>query len=243
MTRLVDPPVGIGRISIDPLSGPRTVGKAGTQAIGGFAQTTAAAFGLWRFRFGFHVMREDAYRRYRGWLTAMHGGAVPTRWRFADPDRMRPAQAGLLQDPDTRWDNIGGPDWANGQAWSNGMPWASEAPDVPVFAAAARGASEVRLADSFWGHGLDVGDQIGFAPFHFGLYTVTRVLDEGRYQIWPPLRKAIGTSDFATLDPVLVMRLEDEDSGTAGRGLVVADSLSVTMVEVLDYDVRDFFAE
>ena len=91
-------------------------------------------------------------------------------------------------------------------------------------------------------HDLQVGDYLGFFPFHFGMYVVTEVIEPGTYRIWPPLRKALTTDDFATLDPTLAMRLESEDAATADRSLQVAEGASVTMVEVEDYNVREYFA-
>jgi hypothetical protein len=81
---------------------------------------------------------------------------------------------------------------------------------------------------------------IGFKPFHLGLYIVTQVHEPGRYRIWPPLRKAITTDDFATLNPVLVMRLEGEAGAPMPRGAASASGLSVTLVEVEDPDVRAY---
>lgn len=240
---LLSPPVGIGVTSIEPLSSPRTVGAGASQSVSGFVQTSAAPFGLWRFRFGLHAMNGDAFRRYRGWITRLHGGANATRWDFFDPDMMRPRDAGIEVPPHVRWDSIGGKGWSNGLPWSNREPWGTTPPMVSVAEAAALGNSMIGLASAFWGHRLDVGDYLGFFPFHFGLYMVTEVIEAGQYRIWPPLRKAITTDDFATLRPTLAMRLESEEAATAGRGLVVADSLQVTLVEVLDYDVRDYFAD
>jgi hypothetical protein len=114
---------------------------------------------------------------------------------------------------------------------------------VPVAAAAAREGTVIKLGSQFWGHVLDIGDYIGFVPFHFGLYTITEVISPGEYRIWPPLRKSVTAGDFATLRPVLAMRLESEDSASAGRGLVTADSVTVTLVECLDYDVREYWTD
>ena len=134
-----------------------------------------------------------------------------------------------------------GQPWSNDQSWSNGENWASSPPTVAVAAAAALADTEVSLADSYWGHDLDIGDFLGFSPLHFGLYMVTEVIEAGTYRIWPPLRKALTTSDFATLRPTMAMRLESEEAASASRGVEAAEGLSVTLVEVLDADVRDYF--
>lgn len=243
MARLLSVPNGLGIVSMEPLSGPRAVGAGGSQSVSGFVQTSAAAFGLWRWQFSFHAMRESEFRRYRGWVTALHGGANATRWDFFDPDQMRPAETGYDIPDFVRWDNIAGRDWSNGEPWANGEPWKATPPLVPVAAATGREGTVIRLGSQFWGRVLDIGDYIGFAPFHFGLYTITEVISPGEYRIWPPLRKSVTAGDFATLRPALAMRLESEDSASAGRGLVTADSVTVTLVECLDYDVREYWTD
>lgn len=236
MGRLIHWPVGLKANFREPLSGPRAVQSGATTSVGNFSQTVSSPFGLWRFRISFPPMRGQSARRYRGWITALHGGANATRVPFCDWDGLSREQRGVsggsLENP-----------WSNGMPWSNGEPWHSYAPVVAVTAAAARDSDIVEMDDASWGHRLDVGDQIGFTPFHFGLYMVTEVIDAGIYRIWPPLRKALTTDDFATLRPVLAMRLESEDSASAARGPAFIDNASVTLVEVLDYDVRDYWTD
>lgn len=243
MARLLTAPSGLGIISMEPLSGPRVVGGGGSQSMDGFVQTSAAPFGLWRWQFSFHSMREDEFRRYRGWITALHGGANATRWSFFDPDMMRPSQAGFSVSEFVRWDSIAGLGWSNGEQWSNGMSWKPSPPLVRVGKSGSRGATTIALCSEHWGDRLDVGDYFSMAPFYFGLHVVTEVLEPGSYRFWPPLRKAITTTDFMTLNPVLAMRLESEDSAKVGRGLVTADSASIVLIECLDYDVRDYWAD
>jgi hypothetical protein len=240
MARLIDWPEGLGASAREPLSGPRTVGASGTQAVSGFVQTSGAAFGMWRWRFEFPDMKGQLFRRYRGWVTALHGGANATRVPWCEWDQMSLAERGVEASA-AEW--VAGQPWGNGQPWSNGQSWQSSNPLVPVVAAAALDATEIRLGPAFWGHGLGVGDVLGFAPFHLGWYMITRRIEPGRYTIWPPLRKALTIGDLATLDPVIAMRLESEEAANAPRGTVAASGLSVTLVEVLDYDVRDYFTE
>lgn len=248
MARLVSPPVGLPVTSIEPLSGPRSVGGGSLQSIGNFVQTTASPFGLWRLQFSFAAMQGDLFRRYRGWITSLHGGANATRWKFDDPDVMSFADAGVIAtDEQLRrgmpWSN-GKPWGAPGQdPWFNTGNWPISRPVVPVAAGAALGDTVIELGAAFWGHRLGIGDDLGFFPFHLGLYTVTEVIAPGQYRIWPDLRKAITTDDFATLDSSLALRLENESAASAGRGLVSADGLTATFVEVLDYDARDYFAD
>ncbi|MHA6641352.1 hypothetical protein [Mesorhizobium sp. A623] len=236
--RLISPPVGLGTTSIEPLAGPRAVSGGATQSIGNVVQTFGSPFGMWRFRFSFPAMHKSLFRRYRGWVTALHGGANATRWTFFDPDMMSFQEAGVDA---SNFEIATGKPWSNSQPWLNGENWKISRPNVAVVAAAAIDATVVKLASQWWGQSLGVGDYLGFFPFHFGMYEITEVVEPGTYRIWPGLRKAVGLDEFATLSPTLAMRLESEDAGSAGRGLVVADSASVTMVEVFDYDVRDYF--
>ncbi|WLR92182.1 hypothetical protein [Shinella zoogloeoides] len=127
--------------------------------------------------------------------------------------------------------------------WGNGENWGVTAPNVSLAAPAALDATIIRLTDMFWGHRLQVGDYLGFFPYHFGLYTVTEERRDGEYRIWPPLRRALTADDFATLYPVMAMRLEAEDAASAARGVAYAEEATVTLIEVFDYDVRDYFAD
>lgn len=233
--RLIYWPNGLRANFREPLSGPRTVGAAATQSVGSFVQTSGAAFGLWRWRFQFPPLRRQLARRYRGWITGLHGGANATTVPFCDWDGLSREQMGVAEQQ-------GKQNWSNGMPWSNGNGWQFTPPVVAVASGAALGDTTVSLADKFWGHGLGIGDQLGFHPFHFGLYMVTEVQGDGQYRIWPPLRKALTTDDSATLRPVLTMRLESEESATAPRDAVSISGASVTLIEVLDYDARDYFA-
>jgi len=241
MARLLSPPAGLLKTTaIEPLSGPRAVGAAGTQALDGFVQTTAGAFGLWRFRFSFPPMKGIKFRRFRGWLTALHGGANATRWAFFDPDMMTYQEAGVDA---TDFEIATGTQWSNGEPWSNGENWRLSPPVVSVAAAAAIGATEITLADEWWGHELGLGDRVGFFPFVFGMHEVTEVIADGVYRVWPPLRAAITTAAKATLKPTLALRLEGEEAATGSRDVTAAVGLTATLVEVLDYDVRDWFTD
>lgn len=240
MARLIHWPRGLRASFREPLSGPRAVNAGVTTSVGYFVQTTASPFGLWRWRFQFPPIRGQLFRRYRGWVTALHGGANATRVPFCDWDGLSFDQTGVDASRD-EWRR--GRTWGNGMPWSNGANWKSTPPNVPVAAPAEKDATIISLGSACWGHGLDYGDLLGFFPLHLGLYMVTEVIDPGTYRIWPPVRRAIGADDFATLRPTLAMRLESEDAANAPRGAAFAEGLSVTLVEVLDYDVRDYFAD
>lgn len=240
MARLIHWPHGLRANFREPLSGPRTVGAGSSSSLSNFVQTTASPFGLWRWRFSFPPIRGQLFRRYRGWVTSLHGGANATRVPFCDWDGLTLGQMGVDATRD-EWRK--GQPWSNDEPWSNGQAWENSPPVVDIAAPALLGDTVISLSDDFWGHDLGAGDLLGFSPFHLGLYMVTEVVEPGQYRIWPPLRKALVAGDSATLRPVLAMRLESEDAANAPRGAAFAEGLSVTLVEVLDYDARDYFAD
>src|SRR5690606_8356796 len=114
MARLIDWPNGLPWNAWEPLSGPRTVGAGATESIGGYTRTVSSPFGLWRLRFQFANMRGQIARRYRGWVTALHGGANATRVPFCDWDGLSFPQMGVTTTHQQ---------WKQGQPWGNGEPW------------------------------------------------------------------------------------------------------------------------
>lgn len=240
MARLVNWPVGVRANAREPLGGPRTVSAGSTTSVSNFVQTFGSPFGLWKWRFSFPPLRGDKFRRYRGWITSLHGGANATRVSWCEWDQMSFASRGIVTDSDS-WKR--GQPWSNGMPWSNGQTWHSSNPVVSVASPLARGATTIRLATVNWGGNLDVGDMLGFMPFHLGWYMVTERIEAGRYRIWPPLDKAVASGDFATLNPVMAARLENEEGANAPRGAALAEGLNITLVQVKDYDVREYFAD
>lgn len=233
---IISPPL-VDLVGWEPLSGPRAVGAGGSQTIGNFAQTTGSPFGLRRMKFLFPPLEGREARDFRGWTTALHGGANCTRWSFFDPDRMTFAEAGVVG---VTGEHIPVYPWENGQPWSNGMGWELTRPNVKVSATTAKDGTIIKLGSEFWGHTLSRGDYIGFFPFHFGMYEITKVIAPGQYRIWPQLRKEITPDDFATLSPVLAMRMESEEGATLSRGGVFWEGTAITLIEILDYDVRKY---
>ena len=240
MARLLSWPVGIHWVSREPLSGPRTRGASSSESGTGNVQTVASPFGLWRWSFSLPPLRHAEARQWRGMVTALHGGANAVRVPFCDPDGLSWAEIGLPRTSDQI--RLGTP-WSNNQPWSNGRNWRYARPLVAVAAARNRGDSTIKLADTTWGHRADVGVMLGFAPFHLGLYVITQVIGPGEYRIWPPLRKALAVTDFATLDPIMAMRMESESAANLGRGPVHSEGLAITLVEVTDDIARQYFTD
>ncbi len=240
MARLLSRPLGLKTTSIEFLTGPTAFNAGSTETAGGFVQTSSSGRGLWRMRFSFPPLQGTLSRRYRGWVAALHGGANATRWTFFDPDRMSFQEAGVQV---TSAAMAGGVNWSNGQPWSNGQKWQVGLPLVEVAASVAKDATIITLGTAFWGHRLGYGDMIGFVPLHFGAYMVTETIDLGRYRVWPPLRKAVPAGAYATLEPTLALRLESEAAAPVSRGLIAADNLTATFVEVPDEYVPTWFGD
>jgi hypothetical protein len=240
MARLLNWPRGLAVIAYQRLSGPRAVGASSTESTQGFVQTVAAAFGAWRYQLSLRTMRGKLYRRYRGMVTGLHGGANAVRVPFCDPDI-----------PSWEDSGVGGPPaqfrsglrWSNGHAWSNGQNWHAGRPLAVLADDAAVGDTLITLTSDHWGRSLLGGEWIGFVPLHFGKYEITQVLDDGQYRIYPPLRKALVAGSYATLRPVMAMRLESESAGTVQRSHPVSEGNTLTLVEVQDPDVRAYFAD
>jgi hypothetical protein len=240
MARLLSWPNGLRWNRWKWLSGPESVGASADTTIGDFTQTMATPFGARHVQLSFPPMRGKVARRARGLVTAMHKGANAVRVSLCDWDGLPFDEAGVNA---TQQQRQAGIPWSNGMPWINGQNWKLTKPNVPVMVAAARGASIVSLGDLFWGHDLGMGDWIGFFPFHFGHYEVTEVLDDGQYRIWPPLRAPLETGDYATLYPVMAMRLKADNLPDAERGPSFVENLTISLFEVFDYDVRDYFGD
>jgi len=241
MARLLDWPVGLGIRARRPLSGPRSKGASGRQeSIGGRYQSVASAFGYWKYEIVLPVARGRLYRRIEGLVTGLHGGANAVRVAWPVPDGLTFKEAGTAV---TTTQERRGMPWQNGKPWSNGKNWKVSTPTVAVAAPSPFDATIIQLAPQFWGHSLGPGDEVGFVPFHFGKYMITQDQGDGIYRIWPPLRKAITPSDFATLEPTLAMTLDNESGSDLSRNVDVGEETTLTLSEVFDYDVRTYFTD
>ena len=238
MSRIVNLPRGLPIRRYEPLSGPRAIGGGSTESLEGYVQTSASLFGLWRFRFTIGPIRGDVFRAYRGFVTAMHGGANATLIRIIDYDKMSYAAMGANVSESAIKNGVR---WAGDIYWKHKKTWELGSPYLENPTPASRGDTTVFLPSQWWGSRLNVGDWFGYAPDHLGLYVVTQIHDDGSYRIWPPLRRDVIADDLATLDPVMAMRLEGSESANLGRDISFSDELTLTMVEVEDADVRDYF--
>jgi hypothetical protein len=227
----VDLPV----VSQQPLSGPEAVNGSSGTSIGNFTQSVSSPFGAWVFKFTFAALTPKAQKKLRGWMVALQRGSNATRWKLTDRNLI------MAEDYAVSPPSGGGMPWESGQNWQNGQPWKFTIPSVPVAQNSSKDSSIIKISQNFWGGGLDIGDRIGFFPFHFGMYMITEVLSSGEYRVWPPLRKSITVTDFATLYPVMAMRLLGSDVEYPTEDVEVTTGSSVTLLEVFDYDVRKYF--
>jgi hypothetical protein len=239
MGRLLSWPNGLRWTRWKPLNGPQSIGAGANTSIGDVSQTVASPFGARYLQFSFPPIRGQLARRARGMITGLHMGANAVRVSVCDFDGLSLSDGGVKATQEQRQ---AGMRWSNGMTWSNGRNWKLQKPNVPMAAPAGLDATIIRLPDAFWGHALGMGDWIGFFPFHFGMYEITEVFEPGHYRIWPPLRKALSTDDFATLYPVMAMRVLSTNLPDADRGPVFLEGLTISLFEVFDYDVRDYFA-
>lgn len=237
MGRLISWPVGVSPSSMEVLSGPREGGGDPTESMTGFVQTVSSPYGVWQWQFGMPPMRDQALRRWRGMVTALHAGANAVRVPFTDPDF--PITA-VIPGVTVR-DEFDGVKWSNGRRWSNGETWSIGRPCVAVAAAAARGDTTFTLADAAWGRSLGYGDMLGFVGV-FALHVVTEALGSGTYRVWPPLRAPLTTASRATLAPVLAMRLQTRAGANLPRGVSHAEGLTITLTEIEHRDVLAYFA-
>jgi hypothetical protein len=168
-----------------------------------------------------------------GGATGLHGGANASRWHFVDPDRVTVKELGYF----------GKPRLSNGLPFSNKKGFAASVPSLTIASDAALGATIITVTADHFGHDIPFGSYIGFFPFHFGMYVVTEVIEPGRYRIWPQLRKAISVGDRVTLYPTLAMRPLSKDAVSIPRDGFVTEGATAQMVEVFDYDVREYFTE
>ncbi len=238
MPRLIAWPNGIRIVSRDVLTGPRVTSGGGRESLTGFSQSIASPYGAWRFQFTLPRLRGQAVRRWRGFITALHGGANAASVKICDPDGMSMPDAGADYTQNQIREGL---PWSSMLPWSNMRNWAASRPLVRVYSPANKGDSIVYLSEQFWRGNLGCGDQIGFTPYHFGLYIVTEIMPDGGFRIWPPLRKNITEHDFSTLSPMLAMRLESEAAAPMSRGAAGMESPVITMTEVPDETIRAYY--
>ena len=237
MPRLFPWPRGLQVASQELTRGPSSI-SSGTGSFSAFAQTVSSPFGLWTYSFQFPPMRDEKYRAFRGMAFQLDNGANAVIWNYFDRDRLNPSAYGARY-PNPR--HLGGAPWSNQKTWANGRPWGASLPWAAVSEAYDAGSCDVELGDVYWGHSLGEGDIFGFTPNHFGKYMIREVVSPGHYKVWPPLRKAIKPSDFATLTPSLAMRAVPSSIKFGTRDASIASGCEFSLFEVEHQDVSRFY--
>jgi len=239
MPRLLYPPTGVCPHGVRPLNGPSVIGSGNTQSLAGYHQTFNVPYGAWEFQLTYGVLRGKDARRFRGWITAMHGGGNATRFPFCDLDRISFADADVVLTAPHQYRE--GAPWGNGQPWGNAQNWRIARSPVLADGTFAKGTSIIRLGADRWGHALEIGDYIGFFPSHFGMYVITEVFDDKSYRIWPTLRKEVTVTDYCTLDPVLALRLKEAKGVDMARDDFAIQNPTLSMIEVLHENAIGYF--
>lgn len=240
MPRLLDWPVGIGMTLVEPQAGPRSQGATGNERADAAIQTSASAFSLRMWKFAIRPLHKVGYRRFEGFITALHASSNAVRLQIPAPDNLTLEEAGLVADFQSLAAQM--KSTSNyGLAGLSGCNYGY--PVVPVASDASKGDVFIRLASDFWGATLGIGDRIGFNPLHFGSYSITEVFSDGLYRIWPSLEKNITTDDVATLTPVIATRLTSDSAATFQRTPSAAENITLTMVEVPQSTLDAYYSQ
>jgi hypothetical protein len=212
-----------------------------TQSETAFVQGVFDPFGLWQFEMEIAPMYGGMARAFTRLSASAAGGANCFRVPFVDSQEPSHEELGLTfpLGRDRRFCR-----WEGGQAWSNGLPWLSGKPVVPVTAASAKDSGTITLNISDWNGVLPTFFGI---VGHFAVYAITGVTsevgDEVTVRVWPPVRKAITTSDYATLRPVLACRLSSGNGAPWTMKREIVDGAKLLVTEVPDEVVRAYVTE
>lgn len=237
MPRLIPFPAGVRVTSRTVLAGPRTISAAFNEGMTGYVQTVQSLAGLWRLQFTFTPMFGAEAIAYRGFITALHGGANATRISIRDPDLTYASMAA----------NTDGAHPKRGRSFSNGFWFTNGYGTKPAFDFVylaqnqVKGDTTVVLANTGWANSVIPGHRFGFSPFYFGMHEVTEILSPRTFRIWPPLRSNLYTSNYAHLEPVMVMRPDPTQFAPPGRGISATEPATLTLTEVEDNDARALF--
>lgn len=238
--RLLRWPAGVHWTTFTPVGGPNVIGS--TESVTGDVQTVESPNGLVAFSLEYPAMVGAKARAFRGLVTALHAGANAVRMTVRDPD------AKLRHfDPSATAETV---KFADGKVLigSDGMSYGFRVgvPLAEMTQAAAIDAEEIRFDRTPYGTEDLVGLRFGFVGA-FGVYEVKEWratwadADIAVARIWPPLRRAITTASRMTLCPQVAVRLSGRDGGQWSRGPARVEAGSLSLIEVPDEIVRDYW--
>lgn len=233
--RMVDYPVGLRFASLTPSGGPSVIGA--TESETSFVQGVINPYGLWRFQVDFPAMKGPMARAFKTLSASAQGGANVFRFPFFDFDEPSFSELGITAPQNCKVN------WSNGLPWSNGQSWIAGKPIVPVTAASAKDSGTITL---------NIADWNGVVPGFFGIVGHFAVYanigasvsgDIATIRVWPPVRRAITTDDYATLRPVMAARISGPTGAAWSRQTEVMQGVRLDMLEVLDETVLAYVTE
>lgn len=231
--RLLSWPNGLGVTSFDLVGSPLASGEGQTPALAGLLQQSVPIKAPTIYQIGVPPLQGALAREFNAILFDAHnyGNAIVFPFTLA-AEQLDPLSIGLT-----------GPqqqNWSNGQPWNNGQGWSGGYPNESIAADQSKDYSTVTLGSDAWGDHLQKGDWFGFIG-HYAVYQVMAPdpLIDGKVRIWPPLRKAVTTSDSATLEPTIVVRLIGAPQRSKTRN--VWEGGAIQVVEIPDEKVRTHY--
>ena len=236
--RMVDFPVDLPIRTRRPIGGPGVLGA--TQSETEKSQVVTSPFGdLLRWEITCPPMRGAGARAFKQLTVAAQSGANCFRFELCDIDEPSYGELGL---------NIsnsqgGKVPFSNGQTFTNGKLMTLNKPLADIAAASAKNSGTIVIDASAWNGVLPAWFGI---VGHFAAYFITGAVFNGDIatcRVWPPVRRDIATSDFATMRPVVAMQLMGPGGAAWSRQIEVQDGMTLQMQEVLDETVRAYVTE
>jgi|GEM_PF-3597207 len=239
--RMVDFPVDLPFSVLTPDGGPDIIGI--TQSATKKQQTSIDPWaGLWSFTLEIAALQEAAARAFTRLSISAHSGANCFRLPFFDPHEPTWSELGL---------NVGEAkidqyqNWTNDTMWAHGLPWGTGKPLAQITAASAKDSGQISIDLSAWSGVLPTFFGI---VGHFAVYGVQGARfagDIATVKVWPPVRKAITVSDYATLRPVMCAKVDGKNGASwssVGRSKTL-EGARLSVIEVPDETVREYVTE
>lgn len=237
--RMVPFPVGLPITALTPQGGPLVLGSttSGTRKTQVVVDPTG---GLWSFTLEVAKMKGPMARAFSQLSVALHGGANCCRVPFFDPDEPSFREMGINVSDNYDQQYVS---WSNGEFWSNGKPWRIGKPLATIAAASAKNSGTITIDTTAWGGVLPTFFGI---VGHFAVYCVTGSTFSGNVatcRVFPPVRRAITTTDYATLRPVMAAQLTGPSGAPWSRDASAMSGAQLDIIEVPDEVVLNYVTE